>query len=56
MFLARGLSFGQAALEGSESIRMRAIPFAEAVRMVWDGRITHAPTCLAILKAREIVG
>jgi ADP-ribose pyrophosphatase len=55
LFLARGLAFGAAALEGSESVRMRALPFAEAVDRVLDGRITHAPTCLVILKARLIL-
>jgi ADP-ribose pyrophosphatase len=55
LFLARRLSFGRAELEGSESVRMRALPLAEAVDMVLDGRITHAPTCLAILKARLLL-
>lgn len=55
MFLARGLTFGTAKLEGSESVRMRAVPFAEAVEMVLDGRITHAPTCLAILRTQLLL-
>jgi hypothetical protein len=32
------------------------VPFAEAVRMVEDGRITHAATCVLLLKARAHVG
>jgi ADP-ribose pyrophosphatase len=55
LFLAQRLTFGIAALEGSESLRMRAVPFAEALHMVLDGRITHAPSCLAILKARIVL-
>jgi ADP-ribose pyrophosphatase len=52
LFLARKLSFGAAQLEGTESLRMRVLPFAEAVAAALDGRITHAPTCLLLLKAR----
>jgi ADP-ribose pyrophosphatase len=55
LFLALGLRFGDTTLEGTESVRPRAMPFAEAVQMVLDGRITHAPSCLAILKARDYV-
>jgi ADP-ribose diphosphatase len=55
LFLARGLTFGPTTLEGSESVRMRPVPFDEAVDMVLDGRITHAPSCLLILKARLLL-
>jgi ADP-ribose diphosphatase len=55
LFLARDLSFGPAALEGTESVRVRAVPFDEALQMVADGRITHAPSCLLILKARDVL-
>jgi ADP-ribose diphosphatase len=52
LYLARGLSFGAASQEGTELIRCLKVPFDEAVEMVLDGRITHAPSCLLILKAR----
>ncbi|MEX0676798.1 MAG: NUDIX hydrolase [Pirellulales bacterium] len=55
LFLARRLSFGPPALEGTESVRSRLVPFDEAVQMVLDGRITHAPSCLLILKARSVL-
>jgi ADP-ribose pyrophosphatase len=50
LFLARGLSFGATEREGTEQIHCCRIPLAEALQMVNDGRITHAPSCLAILK------
>lgn len=55
LFLARDLSFGPAALDGTESVQVHPVPFAEAVQMVADGRITHAPSCLLILKARDLL-
>jgi len=55
LFLARRLSFGQPTLEGTESVRSRPVPFDEAVQMVLDGRITHAPSCVLILKARHVL-
>ncbi len=56
LYLARQLSFGQRSLEGSERTRVHALPFDQAVRMVFDGRITHGPSCVLILKAREVLG
>jgi ADP-ribose pyrophosphatase len=50
LFLAEDLHFAAAAPEGSETMRRIQVPLAEAVAMVWDGRITHAPTCVALLK------
>jgi ADP-ribose diphosphatase len=55
LFLARDLSFGPVAQDGTESVRTRAIPFDEVVQMVHDGRITHAPSCLLILKTRDLL-
>ncbi len=51
LFLARGLTFGAASLEGTERIRCQAVSLAEAVAMVLDSRITHGPSCVLILKA-----
>jgi ADP-ribose pyrophosphatase len=51
LFLAEGLSFVETAREGTELIRCVRVPLAEAIRMVWDGRITHSPTCVLLLKA-----
>ena len=55
LFLARKLSFGQRDLEGSEQTRVHKVPFDEAVRMVLDGRITHGPSCVLLLKARQML-
>jgi 8-oxo-dGTP pyrophosphatase MutT (NUDIX family) len=55
LFLARGLSRTGARREGSEVMANLEVPFAEAVRMVEDGRITHAPSCILILKARPMI-
>ena len=54
MYLARSLSHGPTSPEGTELIRCVKVPLAEAVAMVFDGRITHAPTCLAILKTHYL--
>jgi 8-oxo-dGTP pyrophosphatase MutT (NUDIX family) len=50
LFLAEELRFVGREPEGTEHIRSVRVPLAEAVAMVGDGRITHAPTCVAILK------
>jgi ADP-ribose pyrophosphatase len=52
LFLARGLRFGENAQEGTERIRCRKLPFSEAIEMTLDGRISHAPSGLLILKAK----
>lgn len=53
LFLARGLTFGEPERETTERIEHLVVPFAEAVRMVMESRITHAPSCVLILKAAE---
>jgi ADP-ribose pyrophosphatase len=55
LFLARSLIFGPTALEGTEQIHCRKMPFSEAVRMVHDSHITHAPSCLLILKTAALL-
>lgn len=56
LFLARSLDFGATAPEGTERIRCRAVPLAEAVQMVLDSRITHGPSCVTILKTQQLLG
>lgn len=53
LFLAQDLSFGQAEHESTESIQLRKIKFNQVVKMALNDKITHAPTVMAILKARE---
>jgi ADP-ribose pyrophosphatase len=55
LFLARGLTFGATSLEGTERIGRVAVTLEESLAMVFDGRITHAPSCLAILKTWHIL-
>jgi hypothetical protein len=47
-YLARDLTPGPAEPEGTEQLRVRAIPFAEALAMTTDGRITDALTVIAL--------
>jgi ADP-ribose pyrophosphatase len=50
LYLAEELQIADSAREGSETMRRLHVPLADALAMVWDGRITHAPTCVALLK------
>jgi ADP-ribose pyrophosphatase len=50
LYLAEELRFVEPEREGSETMHRRRVALSEAVAMVWDGRITHAPTCVALLK------
>ena len=48
LFLATGLTHGEASPEPSEAIDVRWVPFDEAVAMTLDGRITDAMSVVAI--------
>ncbi|MCA9084274.1 MAG: NUDIX hydrolase [Planctomycetaceae bacterium] len=50
LFLATDLQFTQAAPEGTEQIRCVRMPVQAAYEAVCDGRITHTPTCIVILR------
>lgn len=50
LFLAEELSFGATEHEGTEIIEMVKVPLETALRWVDDGAITHAPSCVALLK------
>jgi len=51
LFLTKHLSFTQTNQEGTETIEKLRMPLEAAVQMVMDSKITHAPSCLLILKA-----
>jgi 8-oxo-dGTP pyrophosphatase MutT (NUDIX family) len=53
LFTARGLRATQADPDPTESIRRVTVPFEAAVDMVMNGDITHAPSCVLILKAER---
>jgi len=56
LFLARELTFVSSQPEGTEQIRCVRMPLAEAVSLVLASGITHAPSCVAVLKAARVVG
>jgi len=51
LFLARQISVFEATPEGTEVIKLLRLALSDAVQMVMDGRITHGPSCVLILKA-----
>lgn len=53
LFLARRLSFGAHAQEGTERIRCVKMTLAEAVAAVMDSRITHGPSGVLIFKTHH---
>jgi hypothetical protein len=55
LYLARQLTFGPRELEGTEQTRVFSAPFDQVVQMVFDSRITHGPSSVLILKAREVM-
>lgn len=57
IFLAKGLSAGQAELEESESdLQVKKLPIEEALKMVMDGDITDSMSVAAILKVSILLG
>jgi 8-oxo-dGTP pyrophosphatase MutT (NUDIX family) len=48
LFLATGLTEGEATPDGTESLDVRWLPFHEVLDMTLDGRITDALTVLAV--------
>jgi ADP-ribose pyrophosphatase len=55
MFVARGLKHGKSNPEGTEVITVHKIKLDELYQMVLDGKITHAPTCVLILRAKLVI-
>lgn len=53
LYLARKLRFVKATPEGTEQIRVLKVKLGEALKMVMDDKIKHAPSCVLILKANE---
>lgn len=51
LYLAQKLRFRKAHQEGSERIRVRKMPLAQAVQFVMQSKITHGQSCVLILKA-----
>jgi len=55
IFLATGLSFGEATPEETEALTVRKLPFDEAYAMALDGRITDAISVAAILRLKLLL-
>lgn len=55
MFLAQGLTKVDHDPEEAEVIERCRMPLAEAVKLVMEGGITHGTSCVAILKAAELM-
>jgi ADP-ribose pyrophosphatase len=55
LYFARALTFHTCSPEGTEQIRCVQVPLLDAITMVMDGRITHAPTCVLIMKTNYMV-
>jgi ADP-ribose pyrophosphatase len=53
LFLARRLTFGKPAREGTEQIETVRMKFTEALEKVMRGEITHGQTVVLILKANQ---
>lgn len=50
LYLAEELTFGATEREGTEIIELVKVPLEKALQWVEDGTITHAPSCVALLK------
>lgn len=55
LFLARDLQFKETHREATEQMQVLKVPYAEALRMVQESIITHSPSCVLILKARDLI-
>lgn len=55
IYIARGLSQGQAEPEETEQLTVRKIPFEDAYEMVMSGEITDSMSVAAILKTKILI-
>jgi 8-oxo-dGTP pyrophosphatase MutT (NUDIX family) len=53
LFIARDLQFGLPNNDVNEKITIVRMPLAKAIKLVMDGTINHAPSCVLILKAEK---
>lgn len=50
LFLAKNLNFVESDREGTETMEMCKLPLEQAFTMVMECTITHAPSCILLLK------
>jgi ADP-ribose pyrophosphatase len=55
MFLARGLEFVGRNEEDWEDLEIIKVPFELSVNMVMESKITHAASCVCIMKAKLLM-
>lgn len=53
LYLAQDLRKGKPSQDETENIEVIKIPFKKAIFWVKQGKITHSPTCVALLKAQD---
>ncbi|HTO85006.1 MAG TPA: NUDIX hydrolase [Methylomirabilota bacterium] len=56
LFLARGLTHTTASPEDGEELSVVPLPFDQALQMVLSGAISHAGSCVLILRAARLLG
>lgn len=55
LFLAKKLNFTKTNQEGTEDITLVKVKLDKATKMVMESQITHGPSCVLILKAKEFL-
>lgn len=55
LFVAKGLSFGDTAMEESEDIEVLKMPLSKAVKLVLDGEIKTGASMIGILMLNQLV-
>jgi len=56
LFLARGLSQTAAAPDDGEELTLVTLPFDQALQMVLAGEISHAASCILLLRTARLLG
>ncbi len=56
VFLAEGLTPGAPEFDETEQLAIRRLPFAEALAMAMDGRITDGISVAGLLKLARLLG
>lgn len=56
LFLARNINYETPSPESTEQISLVTYSLKDALEMVDAGKITHAPSCVALLKAARFLG
>jgi len=54
-YIARKLTFGKTKPDSEEEMKIVKMKFTEAVEKVLNGEISHAPSCVLILKAEKFL-